>query len=291
MRFFIAHLWSFSHIKGLKVRKAPGEGQITNKVLKLLSSKALNAGVPQGSVLLPTLFVLYINELLEIISNPIYSFADNSTLISCMEPGKPLSSQGTVRCCQQHVSQINVDIKTIIERGLVNKVQFNVQKTQATTLAKKSHIGLPTVEMEGHPIVESLSVKLLRININNNMSWHDHVVSIAKTASQKLGVWFRCRKLYTPELLYKAQIRPSLKYCSHHSLKLPDTIQKRAIRLIDTPNLTKDLHGLEHRRRVADLSLFYRLKDEVPLCAMWQIVHNEVQSAETPEGGVWKGQN
>nr|CAI5818786.1 unnamed protein product [Callosobruchus analis] len=74
------------------------------------------------------------------------------------------------------------------------------------------------------------------------MSWHDHVATIAKTASQKLGVLFRCRKLYTPEqllLLYKAQIRPSLEYCS----------QNRAVKLIDTHNLTKDLHSLEHRIR------------------------------------------
>nr|CAI5854430.1 unnamed protein product [Callosobruchus analis] len=96
------------------------------------------------------------------------------------------------------------------------------------------------------------------------MSWHDHVATIATTASQKLGVLFRYRKLYTPEqllLLYKAQIRPSLEYCSHvwgcapkHSLKLLDSIQNRAVRLL----LTKDLHSLEHRRRVAGLFLFYR---------------------------------
>nr|CAI5846728.1 unnamed protein product [Callosobruchus analis] len=76
-------------------------------------------------------------------------------------------------------------------------------------------------------------------------------------------------RLYTPEqllLLYKVQIRPSLEYCSHvwdcapkHSLSLLDSIQNRAIRLMDAPNLTKDLHSLEHRRRVAGLSLFYRL--------------------------------
>ncbi|VEN34323.1 unnamed protein product, partial [Callosobruchus maculatus] len=222
-----------------------------------------------GSVLSPTLFLMYINELLEITSNPIYSFADDSTFVSCMEPGKPLSSQETVCRRQQHASQLNADIKTIVEWGLANKVQFNKKtKTQATALTKKSHDGLPTVEMEGDPIVESPSVKLLGINSNNNMSCHDHVVSVAKTASQKLGVLFPCRKLYTPEqllLLYKAQIRRSLEYCSHvwgcapkHSLKLLDTMQKRAIRSIDTPNLTKDLHSLEDRRRVADLSLFYR---------------------------------
>ncbi|VEN37263.1 unnamed protein product [Callosobruchus maculatus] len=43
-----------------------------------------------------------------------------------------------------------------------------------------------------------------------------------------------------------------------HSLKLLDTIQKVAIRLIDTASLKKDLHSLEHRKRVADLPLFYR---------------------------------
>ncbi|VEN41980.1 unnamed protein product [Callosobruchus maculatus] len=134
---------------------------------------SINAGVSQGSVLSPTLFLLYINELL---------FADDSTLISCMEPGKPVSSQETVHWRQQHGLQINVDIKTIVECGLVNKVQFNVQNTQATTLTKKSHIGLP-----------------------------------------------RRRN-----------------YCC--SLKLLDTIQKRLNRLIGTPNLTKDLHSLEHRK-------------------------------------------
>nr|CAI5829594.1 unnamed protein product [Callosobruchus analis] len=228
----------------------------------------INAGVPQGSVLSPTLFLLYINELLEITSNPVYSFADDSTLVSCMEPGKPLPSQETTRLRHHHASQINADIGKVVGWGLVNKVQFKIQKTQKTTLTRKSLFGLPTVEMEGRPIVESASVKLLGTNISNNMSWHDHVVSIAKTASQELGVLFRCRKLYTPEqllLLYKAQIRPSLEYCSHvwscapkHSLKLLDSIQNRAIRLIDTPNLTRDLGSLEHRRKVAALSLFYR---------------------------------
>ncbi|VEN61491.1 unnamed protein product [Callosobruchus maculatus] len=139
-----------------------------------------------------------------------------------------VSAPEAVRRRQQHASQINVDIKTFVEQGLVNKVQSNVQKTQATTLTKKSHVGLPTVEMEGHPIAESPSVKPLGINIE--------ISCPGMTTLSKLGVLFRCRELYTQEqllLLYKAQIR-SLKHCSH------------------------DLHSLEHQRRMAYLSLFYR---------------------------------
>ena len=74
------------------------------------------------------------------------------------------------------------------------------------------------------------------------------------------------RKVHEQMLtLYKAQIRPSLEYCSHiwssvpkHTLGLLDSIQKRAIRLIANPELTRHLDSLEHRRKVADLCLYYR---------------------------------
>nr|CAI5857045.1 unnamed protein product [Callosobruchus analis] len=208
----------------------------------------INAGVPQGSVLSPTLFLLYINELLEITSNPVYSFADDSTLVSCMEPGKPLHPR-RLHVCGTITPLRSTQISGRSLSGLVNKVQFNVQKTQTTTLTRKSLVGLPSVEMEGRPMVESPAVKLLGINISNNMSWHDHVVSIAKTASQKLGVLFRCRKLYAAAAVQGAD--PTI-------VGVLRNRENRAVRLIDAPNLTRDLDSLEHRRRVAALSLFYR---------------------------------
>ena len=65
--------------------------------------------------------------------------------------------------------------------------------------------------------------------------------------------------------LYKAQIRPCLEYGSHlwrraseYSLATLDTIQKRAIRLIDDSALTDSLDSLAHRRNVSAFSLYYR---------------------------------
>nr|CAI5825982.1 unnamed protein product [Callosobruchus analis] len=68
-------------------------------------------------------------------------------------------------------------------------------------LANGGNGGTPISRVPFHQVVSDQH--------QHNMSWHDHVATIAKTASQKLGVLFRCRKLYTPEqllLLYKAQI-------------------------------------------------------------------------------------
>nr|CAH7759707.1 unnamed protein product [Callosobruchus chinensis] len=95
-----------------------------------------------------------------------------------------------------------------------------------------------------------------------------HVSSIATAAGKKLGYQFRARKYFSPSnllLLYKAQIRPSLKYCSHiwgaaapTTLSILDAVQRRAIRLIGDLALTCHLQPFSYRRAVIDLSFFYR---------------------------------
>nr|CAH7714146.1 unnamed protein product [Callosobruchus chinensis] len=100
------------------------------------------------------------------------------------------------------------------------------------------------------------------------MIWHEHVSTIATADGQKLGCLFRGKKCFSPSnllTLYKAQIRSSLKYCSHiwgaaapTTLFILDAVQRRAIRLLGDPALTCHLQPLFHRRAVGDLSLFYR---------------------------------
>nr|CAH7765810.1 unnamed protein product [Callosobruchus chinensis] len=80
------------------------------------------------------------------------------------------------------------------------------------------------------------------------MIWHEHVSSIATAAGKKLGYLFRARRCFSPSnllTLYKAQIRPSLEYCSHiwgaaapTTLSIFDAVQRRIIRLTGNPALT-----------------------------------------------------
>nr|CAH7737094.1 unnamed protein product [Callosobruchus chinensis] len=94
------------------------------------------------------------------------------------------------------------------------------------------------------------------------MIWHELVSSIATAVGKKLGNLFRARKYFSPSnllTLYKAQIRPSLVYCSHiwgaaapRTLSILDAVQRRAIRLLP-PSVFSPA-----RRSVEDLSLYYR---------------------------------
>nr|CAH7740219.1 unnamed protein product [Callosobruchus chinensis] len=94
------------------------------------------------------------------------------------------------------------------------------------------------------------------------MIWHEHVSSIATAAGKKLGYRFRARKYFSPSnllTLYKAQIRPSLEYCSHiwgaaapTTLSILDAVQRRAIRLIGDPALTCHLQPLSHHYRYSN---------------------------------------
>lgn len=229
---------------------------------------SVNAGVPQGSILSPTLFLMHINDLLNSTKNQILSFADDSTLIASTTNKKPVSASTS---SSQRIAQavtINKDLEVILQWGSDNLVEFNASKTQATVLTRKASTVAPQLIMDNKTIKPTNGLKLLGVNISPNATWHEHVSSVAKSAAQKLSYLFRARKLFTPKqllLLYKAQVRPAMEYCSHawgsapkHSLLLLDSIQKRAVRLIDDPTLTANLHSLDHRRKVGDLCLFYR---------------------------------
>ena len=119
--------------------------------------------------------------------------------------------------------------------------------------------------MNGHKLDISSSITQLGLSIASNLTWKPYINSIA---SQKLRFLSRARGYFSPSQLltiYKSQICPSLKYCSHvwggapkSSLHLLDRVQSKAIRLINNPNLTNSLQSLSHRHLVADLSIFYR---------------------------------
>ena len=103
---------------------------------------------------------------------------------------------------------------------------------------------------------------MLGLTFSSKLNWGSYIISIAKTASKKIGAPIRSMKFLSPEValcLYKSTIRPYMEYCCHvwaGALELLDKLQKRICRIVG-PLRAAFLEPLGHRQNVASLDLFY----------------------------------
>ena len=121
--------------------------------------------------------------------------------------------------------------------------------------------------MDGSVLEEKSSFKMLGLTFSSKLDWGSYIITIAKTASKKIGVLIHSMKFLSPEValyLYKSTICPCMEYCCHVwagapscYLELLDKLQKRICRIVG-PSLAASLEPLAHCRNVASLSLFYR---------------------------------
>ena len=128
--------------------------------------------------------------------------------------------------------------------------------------------------MDESVLEDKTSFNMLGLTFCSKLDWGSYIVSIAKTASKKIGALIRSMKFLSPEValyLYKSTIRPCMEYCCHVwagapscYLELLDKLQKWICRTVG-PSLAASLEPLAHRQNVARLSLFYRYLVDVHL--------------------------
>ena len=121
--------------------------------------------------------------------------------------------------------------------------------------------------MDGSVLEVKTSFKMLGLTFSSKLDWGSYIVSIAKTASKKIGALIRSMKFLSREValyLYKYTIRLCMEYCCQIRagapscyLKLLDKLQNWICRTVG-PSLAASLEPLAHRRNIASLSLFYR---------------------------------
>ena len=121
--------------------------------------------------------------------------------------------------------------------------------------------------MYGSNLEEISSFKMLGLSFSSKLDWVSYIISLAKTASKKIGALILSMKFLSLEValyLYKSSIRPCMEYCCHVwagtpscFLELLGKLQKRICMTVG-PSFAVSLEPLAHRRNVASLSLFYR---------------------------------
>ena len=98
------------------------------------------------------------------------------------------------------------------------------------------------VKVDGSILEEKTSFKMLGLTFSSKLDWDSYIVSIAKTASKKIGALIRYMKFLSPEValdLYKSTIRPCMEYYCHVwagapscYLELLDKLRKRICRTV-----------------------------------------------------------
>ena len=109
-------------------------------------------------------------------------------------------------------------------------VNFNAGKTQLVDQCNNT--SSINVKMDGPVLEEKSSFKMLGLTFSSKLDWGSYIISIAKTASKKIGALIRSMKFLSPEValyFYKSTICPCMEYCCHVWAGVP----KRYLELLD----------------------------------------------------------
>ena len=196
-------------------------GQIFGLISSFLSNRRLqvvldgkssqeypvNVGVPQGSILGPTLFLLYINDLPDDVICDIAIYADDTTLYSKCDRASDLWQQ------LELASELESDLQDTVDWGKKWVVDFNVGKIQLVSFTRSNNNDSIDVKMGGSILEEKSSFKMLGLTFSSKLDWGSYIISIVKTASKKIGALIRSMKFLSPEVslhIYKSTIRPCM---------------------------------------------------------------------------------
>ena len=220
------------------------------------------SGIPQGSVIGPILFVIFINDMPSHVKHNICKlFADDSKLF------------GDVNANVSNTVQI--DLSNLEYWSTVWQQPFNAKK------CKTMHLGVHnpnhTYHLNGHALDVTRTEKDLGVLMDDSLKFHTQTAAATKKANQILGVIkrsYKTRDKNTMTTLYKSMVRPHLEHGNviwgpfyAGDKKAVESVQRRATKLI--PELREkcyldrlralDIPSLEYRRSRGDMIWCYKI--------------------------------
>ena len=217
------------------------------------------SGIPQGSVLGPTLFTIFINDIPVDINSSIKIFADDTKLYN-----------------DAHLSNlIQNDLNKLVQWSNIWLLPFNIDKCKVLHYGKLNPKN--NYMMNDIPLSAGPSIKDLGITFQDNLRFDEHISKITSTANSRLGIiknTFHSIDEKGFMILFKSNVRPVLEYgipvwqphLRKHEKEI-EQIQRRATRMIkgfENFNYSERLHKLylptlHYRRRRCDLIQVFKI--------------------------------
>ena len=257
------HLWIQTWLTN-RTQKVVVEGEMSEK-LKVLS------GVPQGTVLGPLMFLLYVNDISTGIRSSIRLFADDCVLYRVIET------------TEDH-NILQQDLNTLVEWSNQWQMTLNPDKCVIINCTRSLSPSSVAYSINNTVLKSVEQHKYLGVLLHNSMSWSNHIQEVINKASKTLN--FVKRTLYQCEPSVKATayttlVRPILEYASvvwdPHQQYLIDKIemvQRRAARWVkldyrQTSSVSDMMDDLQwptllERRKYSRLTIFYKFLHHDP---------------------------
>ena len=232
---------------------------------------AVSAGVPQGSILGPLLFLIYINDIVSDLRCNINLFADDTSLFI------------TVQNPTEAATLMQSDIDKISAWARSWLVAFNPSKSESLVVSRKRNmLTHPPLYMFDTAIPSVNNHKHLGIFLATDGSWHHHINYIKEKAWNRVGILRKFKYLLNRkslETIYLSFIRPVLDYadvvwdnCTNYEKDELEKIQYEAARIITGCSRLVSIHNLmlesgltqlKERRKNHKLTMFYKMVNNI----------------------------
>ena len=256
------HKWIESFLSG-RTQQVVIEGETS-------FSAPVVSGVPQGTVLGPLLFLIFINDLPEHIQSKVRLFADDCIVY------REINSKADCEILQE-------DLHALERWESTWAMEFHPAKCSVMRVATSKDPLMLSYKLKGHQLQAETTSKYLGVDLSNNLDWKPHIDRIVKKSNSMLGFLRRNLRIGSQEtktMAYMTMVRSNLEYCAtvwnpykkDHIHKL-EMVQRRAARFVtkrfhNTSSVTDMLdhlqwETLEARRCKLQLTMLYKIVNNI----------------------------
>ena len=221
----------------------------------------ISHGIPQGSILGPLLFILYINDInINIHNSQVKLFADDTVLFNSNS------------VFDNNLNEINDDLLKIISWCEVNNMKINIKKTKSMVLGSKNltkKYQNVNICINDTILQQVKTFKYLGMMLDENLNFNSHINMLKKIVSHKIFLLNRYSKFLTTQtrlIIYKSYILPLIEYgdilyikASNKNLDKIQKLQNHALKLCHNLDIRTSTN---HIHKISNLNILSERRDQ-----------------------------